>query len=100
MKKLHEQPSQTMPGPPPLPGWIARAAAEPLDAAAFRSGAALAHLALVAAADVPLPLWRDRLALAAAETCAAMAGRREGQGALRDALHLTRAGDDPGHFHR
>ena len=85
-----------MPGPPPLPGWIARAAAEPLDAAAFRSGAALAHLALVAAADVPLPLWRDRLALAAAETCAAMAGRREGQGALRDALHLTRAGDDPG----
>lgn len=96
MKKLHEQPSQAMPGPPPLPGWIARAAAEPLDAAAFRSGAALAHLALVAAADVPLPLWRDRLALAAAETCAAMAGRREGQGALRDALHLTRAGDDPG----
>ena len=85
-----------MPEPPPLPGWIARAAAEPLDAAAFRSGAALAHLALVAAADVPLPLWRDRLALAAAETCAAMAGRREGRGALRDALHLTRAGDDPG----
>ncbi len=79
-----------------MPGWIARAAAEPLDAAAFRSGAALAHLALVAAADVPLPLWRDRLALAAAETCAAMAGRREGARALRDALHLTRAGDDPG----
>lgn len=79
-----------------MPGWIVRAAAEPLDAAAFRSGAALAHLALVAAADVPLPLWRDRLALAAAETCAGMAGRREGQGALRDALHLTRAGDDPG----
>ncbi|MBC7157365.1 MAG: DUF1403 family protein, partial [Rhodobacteraceae bacterium] len=24
------------------------------------------------------------------------AGRREGQGALRDALHLTKAGDDPG----
>ena len=85
-----------MPGPKPLPGWIARAAAEPIDAAAFRSGAALAHLALVAAADVPLPLWRDRLALAAAETCVAMAGRREGRGALRDALHLTRAGDDPG----
>ena len=85
-----------MPGPPPLPEWIARAVAEPLDAAAFRSGAALAHLALVAVADVPLPLWRDRLALAAAETCAAMAGRREGACALRDALHLTRAGDDPG----
>ncbi|WP_258292082.1 DUF1403 family protein, partial [Escherichia marmotae] len=25
-----------------------------------------------------------------------LAGRREGAGALRDALHLTKAGDDPG----
>jgi hypothetical protein len=41
-------------------------------------------------------LLRDRLALAAAGTCAAMAGRREGHGALRDALHLTGPGDDPG----
>lgn len=96
MRKLREQPRQAMLGPPPLPGWIARAVAEPLDAAAFRSGAALAHLALILVADVPLPLWRDRLALAAAENCAAMTGRREGRGALRDALHLTRAGDDPG----
>lgn len=96
MKKPPKQPSQAIPGPPPLPAWIARAADEPLDAAAFRSGAALAHLALITAADVPMPLWRDRLALAAAETCAAMTGRREGQGALRDALHLTRESDDPG----
>ncbi len=45
---------------------------------------------------VPQALWRDRLALAAAEVSAGIAGRREGAGALRDALHLTRAGDDPG----
>jgi hypothetical protein len=98
MGKLRVQPSLPLPlaGPPPLPGWIARSVAETLDAAAFRSGAALAHMVLVASGDVPLALWRDRLALAAAESCAAMAGRREGQSALRDALHLTRAGDDPG----
>jgi hypothetical protein len=41
-------------------------------------------------------LWRDRLALVAAEFCAGIAGRREGAGAMRDALHLTKAGDDPG----
>lgn len=82
---------------PPLPGWITTGPAETLESVAFRSGAALAHLA-VAAVDPALPwaLWRDRLALAAAEVCAGFAGRREGQGALRDAMHLTRSGDDPG----
>ena len=82
---------------PPLPGWVFAASAETGEAAAFRSGAALAHLALVARVeDLPLALWRDRLALAAAEVCVALAGRREGQAALRDAVHLTRPGDDPG----
>ena len=52
-----------------------------LEAAAFRSGAALAHLSQVTAAgDVPVALWRDRLALVAAGNCAEMAGRREGPG--------------------
>jgi len=82
---------------PPLPGWTGRAPAETLEAAAFRSGAALAHLALVKVPGVvPLASWRDRLALAAAEVCAGFSGRREGQAALRDALHPARAGDDPG----
>lgn len=82
---------------PALPGWVVSALADSVEAAAFRSGAALAHLEqAIAATDVPLPLWRERLALAAAEKCAAMAGRREGQGALRDALYLTGSGDDPG----
>jgi hypothetical protein len=81
----------------PLPSWISTVPTDTLEAAAFRSGAALAHLSVAtAAADVPMALWRERLALAAAEQCAAMSGRREGQGALRDALHLTGPGDDPG----
>jgi hypothetical protein len=81
----------------PLPGWISAAPAETLESAAFRSGAALAHLSCVTAvADLPQALWRDRLALVAAEVCAGISGRREGAGAMRDALHLTKAGDDPG----
>jgi Protein of unknown function (DUF1403) len=94
MKEQHLHPSGPVPS---LPGWILAASAETGEATAFRSGAALAHLALVARVDdLPLALWRDRLALAAAEVCVGLEGRREGQAALRDALHLTRAGDDPG----
>ncbi|MBA3911926.1 MAG: hypothetical protein C0524_19115 [Rhodobacter sp.] len=97
MGKPPAEPLETLPMLPPLPGWIVSAPVETLEAAAFRSGAALAHLGqATAAVDVPLALWRDRLALAAAERCAAMAGRREGGRALRDALHLTGPGDDPG----
>ncbi len=81
---------------PPLPGWIAAASSETLDQAAFRSGAALAHLQQVLALDaVPQPLLRDRLALMAAETCVSMTGRREDQASLRDVAHLTRPGDHP-----
>lgn len=97
MRKPRAEPLETLPMLPPLPGWIGAAPAETLEAAAFRSGAALAHLSQVTAAgDVPVALWRDRLALVAAGNCAEMAGRREGPGALRDALHLTGPGDDPG----
>lgn len=81
----------------PLPGWITCGRGESLEDVAFLSGAALGHLHLVAGAGgLPQALWRDRLALAAAEVSVAMTGRREGQGALRDALHLTKAGDHPG----
>ena len=97
MRKPRAQATAALPMLPALPGWIMSGPAESLEAAAFRSGAALAHLAAVAA-DPALPqaLWRDRLALAAAEVCVRHSGRREGAGALRDALHLTKAGDDPG----
>ncbi len=97
MRKLRAKPLELLPMLSPLPDWISAAPTETLDAAAFRSGAALAHLTLLTAApDMPLALWRDRLALEAAEVCVGLAGRREGAGALRDALHLTKAGDDPG----
>jgi len=61
---------------PRLQGWIMVLSKETLEGAAFRSGAALAHLSLAAGqALVPQALWRDRLALAAAEVCT---GRPEG----------------------
>lgn len=82
---------------PPLPGWITVSLMETVEEAAFRAGAALSHLNLLAGhVVVPQALWRDRLALAAAEVCVRLSGRREGQAALRDALHLTRPGDHPG----
>ena len=97
MRKPRAAPSGPVPMLPPLPGWIVSASAETPEAAAFRSGAALAHLGqAMASGDVPAALWRERLALAAAEHCIALTGLREDARALRDALHLTRPGDQPG----
>jgi hypothetical protein len=97
MRNPHPPPPDNLPILAPMPGWITAARAESLEAAAFRSGAALAHLHVVTANPaVPQALWRDRLALAATEICAGLAGRREGGAGLRDALHLTRPGDHPG----
>lgn len=82
---------------PRMPGWITSARAESPEDLAVLSGAALAHLHLVATAQViPHALWRARLALGAAEACAALAGRREKATELRDALNLLRPGDHPG----
>ena len=97
MTKPRIQTPVPLPLLPPLPGWAVTGPAETLAAAAFRSGAALAHLSVVMGQEIaPQALWRARLALMAAEVCVGLAGRREGAGALRDAAHLTRAGDDPG----
>jgi hypothetical protein len=80
-----------------LPGWITTGPAESLEDAVFRSGAALAYVHMITGQNaVPQALWRARLALTAAEVCVGFSGRREGGGALRDALHLTRPGDHPG----
>lgn len=82
---------------PPLPDWVRAGQGEGVAEAAFHAGAALAHLHGIAGmGTVPLPLWRERLALRAAVGCVALAGRREEASALRDAVHLARAGDDPG----
>ena len=97
MRRSRFKPSEPLPMLTPLPGWITATPPESLEVAAFKSGAALSHLNLVTTADpVPQALWRERQALAAAEVSAGIAGRREGAGAMRDALHLIKAGDDPG----
>lgn len=97
MRKPQAKPIDPPPPLPPLPGWITAASDETLESAAFRSGAALAYLSLATATgDVPTALWRDRLAVLAAEVCVGFAGRRERVGTMRDALHLARPGDDPG----
>jgi hypothetical protein len=97
MRNPRVQTTESLPMLPPLPEWVSAGQAETAEMAAFRAGAALAHLAMVTtAADLPHALWRERLALAAAEVCVGHTGRRDGAVALRDALHLTRPGDDPG----
>lgn len=79
------------------PGWITAAPPETIEDAAFMSGAALAHLHVVAqSATIPHPLWRARLALGAAEACVRLSGRPEQAADLRDAICLLRPGDDPG----
>ena len=80
-----------------MPGWVTSSRNESLENVAFLSGAALGHLHLVVArADVPQSLLRDRLALRTAETCVAQSGRPERAADLRDAVHLLRPGDLPG----
>ncbi|KUP94052.1 DUF1403 family protein [Tritonibacter horizontis] len=82
---------------PQLPGWVTSGRAETLEDVAFLSGAALAHLHLVLAqGDLPHALFRDRLALRAAEACVAFSGRPERAAELRDTVHLLRPGDLPG----
>lgn len=80
-----------------MPSWVTLAGAQTPEDVAFLSGAALAHLHLVAAMeDLPHALWRARLALAAAEACVGFSGRRERAAELRDTVHLARPGDHPG----
>lgn len=80
-----------------MPAWIALRQAETLDDVAFLSGAALNHLHVALGQEkVPQALLRDRLALRAAEACAAFSGRPERAAQLRDAVHLLRPGDLPG----
>ena len=65
--------------------------------AAFLAGAALARLDGLVRENPPWAgVWRHRLALRAAAAVVARSGRREDETALRDALHMTRPGADPG----
>src|SRR5277367_6768055 len=95
--------SSAIPGPSAasaaaFPAW-ARAVHAPETAAeaGFLAGAALARLDAVVRENPPWGgAWRQRLALRAAAASVARAGRNEDEPALRDALHLTRSGADPG----
>src|SRR6185437_12398583 len=76
--------------PRPLPSW-ARPKTETFETvdAAFLAGASLAALDACVRGDAPFAgLWRNRLALRAAVAHARLAGRREGEGELRDGLAL------------
>ncbi|MCW8060560.1 DUF1403 family protein [Agrobacterium tumefaciens] len=65
--------------------------------AAFAAGIALKSLDDLIRADPPwLGCWRDRLALKSATVAVRMLGRSEEETAIRDAVLLTAAGDDPG----
>ena len=82
-----------------VPAWLRRAVQQPqsLEDAAIACGAAIGVLdAVVRGEERRAGAWRQRLALAAAAVTAKQAGRVEDEAALRDAVLLTRPGDDVG----
>jgi hypothetical protein len=84
--------------PAALPGWTLPRGRAPDDlAAAFAAGIALKSLDdLVRSAPAWAGCWRARQALKCATVAVRLMGRNEDEHALRDALLLTAAGDDPG----
>jgi hypothetical protein len=93
----------------PVPAWLRRAVADAQPVAGKGVGLnALEDVALVAGAAIGAldqivrreekwaGAWRQRLALAAAAVTTRQAGRVEDEAALRDAVLLTRPGDDVG----
>lgn len=81
-----------------LPAWSCARGRDPSEAdAAFSAGIALKSLDdLVQLDPVWAGCWRSRQALKCASVAARLMGRGEDENALRDALLLTAAGDDPG----
>ncbi|MEP4754470.1 MAG: DUF1403 family protein [Nitratireductor sp.] len=87
-----------------VPTWLRRAvpdaqslAGKDIDDVALAAGAAIGALdALVRRQERWAGAWRQRLALSAAAVTTRHAGRVEDENALRDAVLLTRAGDDVG----
>ena len=81
-----------------LPGWALPRGREPDGlAAAFSAGIALKSLDdLVRFEPAWAGCWRSRQALKCAAVAVRLMGRGEDEAALRDAVLLTAAGDDPG----
>jgi hypothetical protein len=97
MKSHHNLQKTTCDRIPEVPSWVTSGRAESLEDVAFLSGSALCHLHMVLArAEVPQILLRDRLALNAAVACGGYSGRVQSAAELRDAFHLLRPGDLPG----
>lgn len=101
MNLRHRSPLATPIAPaavPLLPAWATARHHDMSEAdAAFAAGIALKSLDdLVRAGPAWAGCWRQRLALKCAQAAAQLVGRNEGEHALRDALLLTAAGDDPG----
>jgi hypothetical protein len=90
-----EQPSTWSPR---LPSWTRPRTHDITESdAAFAAGITLKSLDDLIRANPPwLCCWRDRLALKSAAVAAKMLRRSEDEHALRDAILLTAAGDDPG----
>ncbi|NTA59848.1 DUF1403 family protein [Agrobacterium tumefaciens] len=83
---------------PRVPGWTLPRGRDINETdAAFATGIALKSLDdLIRADPTWLGCWRDRLALKSAAIAARIVGRAEEENAIRDAVLLTVAGDDPG----
>lgn len=88
----------------PVPSWLRRTvpdvqtvAAQSIEDIAITTGAAIGALdAVVRRQERWAGAWRQRLALVGAAVTARQAGRVENEAALRDAVLLTRPGDDVG----
>nr|WP_272214562.1 DUF1403 family protein [Marinicella sp. W31]MDC2880186.1 DUF1403 family protein [Marinicella sp. W31] len=82
----------------PLPGWARPRGRDVTEAdAAFSAGIALKSLDdLVRSEPVWAGCWRGRQALKCAAAAVRLSGRNEDEAALRDAVLLTAADDDPG----
>ncbi|SFF28017.1 Protein of unknown function [Sulfitobacter brevis] len=84
---------------PKLPGWVTCGRAETFESVAFRSGAALTVLDKLVSdpsQGVPLKLLANKLALQAATATSKLEGRLAREVDIRDAYHLTPAGEARG----
>ena len=84
---------------PKLPGWVTSGRPETLETVAFRSGAALTVLDQLVSDPrhgVPVKLLANKLALRAATATSKLEGRLAREADIRDAYHLTPAGEAKG----
>lgn len=95
MDSYAETPARTA---APLPAWTRPRGSDITESdAAFSAGIALKSLDDLVRSEPPWAgCWRERQALKCAAAAVRLSGRNEDEAALRDAVLLTAAGDDPG----